>query len=152
MHGSCKFNKSYQIHENKMSWVQHRSKPLMTTTDTNVVTECTVLAIVLLTALYCIVFDEMKCVAFGLYCKRNKIWEWSKCVRKAGHKKWIKKKSFWPLWHAWDFNAWCSCDRSFLYLFHSNPSSHDSQGVDRLLQHSIVLRDQIHSDRTFLRS
>ena len=38
-----KFNKSYQIYENKTSWVQHRSKPLMatTTTDTNVVTECT---------------------------------------------------------------------------------------------------------------
>ena len=25
MNGSCKFNKSYQIHKNKMSWVQHRS-------------------------------------------------------------------------------------------------------------------------------
>ena len=53
----------------KMSWVQHRSKPLMTTTitDTNVVTECTPYAIVLLTALYCIVFDEIKCAAFGLH-------------------------------------------------------------------------------------
>ena len=37
-----KFNKSYQIHKNKTSWVQHRSKPLMTTTtDTNVVIMCT---------------------------------------------------------------------------------------------------------------
>ena len=60
MHGSCKFNKSYQIHENKMSWVQHRSKPLMTTTtDTNVVTECPTLAIVLLIALYCIVSNKI---------------------------------------------------------------------------------------------
>jgi hypothetical protein len=43
MYGSCKFNKSYQIHKNEKSWVQHRSKSLMTTTtmDTNVVTECT---------------------------------------------------------------------------------------------------------------
>ena len=75
MHGSCKFNKSYQIHENKMSWVQHRSKPLVTTTttDTNVVTECTLLAIVLLIALYCIVSDEIKCAAFELSCKRSKI-------------------------------------------------------------------------------
>jgi hypothetical protein len=71
MHGSCKFNKSYQIHENKMSWVQHRSKPLMTTTttDTNVLTECTPLAIVLLTALYCIMFDEIKCAASGLFLR-----------------------------------------------------------------------------------
>ena len=74
MHGSCKFNKSYQIHKNKMSWVQHRLKPLMsTTTDTNVVTECTPLAIVLLTALYYIVFDEIKCVASGLSCECSKI-------------------------------------------------------------------------------
>ena len=67
MHGSCKFNKSYQIHENKMSWVQHRSKPLMTTTtDTNVVTECTPLAIVLLTTMYYILSDVIKCAASGL--------------------------------------------------------------------------------------
>ena len=74
MHGSCKFNKSHQIHKNKMSWGQHRSKPLMTTTtDTNVVTKCTPLAIVLLIALYCIVSDEIKCVAFRLSCKHSKI-------------------------------------------------------------------------------
>ena len=65
MHGSCKFNKSYQIHENKTSWVQHRSKPLLTTTttDTNVVTKCTPYAIVLLIGLYYIVSNEMKCAA-----------------------------------------------------------------------------------------
>ena len=69
MHGSCKFNKFYQIRENKMCWVQHRSKPLMTTTtDTNVVTECTLLAIVLLIALYYIVSDEIKCAGSGLSC------------------------------------------------------------------------------------
>ena len=74
MHGSYKFNKSYQIHENKTSWVQHRSKPLMTTTtDTNVVTECTPLAIVLLTALYCIVFDKIKYAASRLSCECSKI-------------------------------------------------------------------------------
>ena len=74
MQGSCKFNKSYQIHKNKTSWVQYRSKLLMTTTtDTNVVTECTPLAIVLLTALYYIVFDEIKCVASGLSCECSKI-------------------------------------------------------------------------------
>ena len=75
MHGSCKFNKSYQIHENKTSWVQHRLEALMTTTttDTNVVTECTPLAIVLLTALYYIVFNEIKCAASGLSCECNKI-------------------------------------------------------------------------------
>jgi len=74
MHGSCKFNKSYQIHENKTSWVQHRSKPLMTTTTkTNVVTKCTPLAIVLLIALYCIVSDEIKCAASVLSCECSKI-------------------------------------------------------------------------------
>ena len=77
MHGSCKFNKSYQIHENKTSRVQHRSKPLMTTTttttDTNVVTKCTPLAIVLLTALYGIVSDEIKCAASRLSCECSKI-------------------------------------------------------------------------------
>ena len=53
---------------------EHRSKPLMTTTtDTNVVTQCTPLAIVLLTALYCIVSDEIKCVASGLSCACSKI-------------------------------------------------------------------------------
>ena len=75
MHGSCKFNKSYQIHKNKMSWVQHRSKPLMTTTttDTNVMTECTPLAIVLFIDWYCIVSDEIKCAAFELSCECSKI-------------------------------------------------------------------------------
>ena len=75
MHGSCKFNKSYQIHENKTTWVQHRSQPLKTTTttDTIVVTECTPLAIVLLTALYYVVSDEIKCAASGLSCEFNKI-------------------------------------------------------------------------------
>ena len=74
MHGSCKFNKSYQIHKNKTSWVQHRSKPLMTTTtDRNVVTECTPLPIVLLIALYYIVSDEIKCAAFELSCECSKI-------------------------------------------------------------------------------
>ena len=74
MHGSCKFNKSYQIHKNKMSWVQHKSKPLMTTIiDTNVVTECTPLAIVLLTTLYCIVSDKIKCVASRLSCECSKM-------------------------------------------------------------------------------
>ena len=72
MHGSCKFNKSYQIHKNKTSWVQHRSKPLMT--DTNIVTECTPLAIVLLIALYYIVSDEIKCAPSGLSCECSKIW------------------------------------------------------------------------------
>ena len=154
MHGSCKFNKSYEIHENKTSSVQHRSKPLMTTTttDTNVVIECNPLAIALLIALYCIVSDEIKCATFGLSCKCSKIWEWSECGRKARHKKWIEKKSFWPPWHAWDLNAWCGCDRSFLYLFDSNPSSHGSRGVDWLLRHSTILRDQIRSGWTFLRS
>jgi hypothetical protein len=69
MHGSCKFNKSYQIHKNKTSWVQHRSMPLMTTTtttDTNVVTKCTSSTVVLLIALYCIVSDKIKCATFGL--------------------------------------------------------------------------------------
>ena len=75
MHGSCKFNKSYQIHKNKTSWVQHRSKPLVTTTTTyaNVVTECTSLAIVLLTALYYIVSDEIKLATSGLSCECSKI-------------------------------------------------------------------------------
>ena len=74
MHGSCKFNKSYQIHKNKMSWVQHRSKPLMTTTtNTNIVTECTLLVIVLFIALYCIVFDEIKCAIFRISCECSKI-------------------------------------------------------------------------------
>ena len=74
MHGSFKFNKSYQIHKNKTSWVQHRSKPLMTTTtDTNVVTECTPLAIVLLTALYYIVSNKIKCAASGLSYECSKI-------------------------------------------------------------------------------
>jgi hypothetical protein len=44
-----------------------------TTTDTNVVTECTPYAIVLLIALYYIVSDEIKCAAFRLSCKRSKI-------------------------------------------------------------------------------
>ena len=35
LHGSFKFNKSYQIRANKMTWVQHRSKPLLTTTTTD---------------------------------------------------------------------------------------------------------------------
>jgi hypothetical protein len=115
MHGSCKFNKCYQIHENKVSWVQHKSKSLMTTTtiNTNVVTECTPFAIVLLTVLYCIVSDEIKCAVVRLSCEHNKIWEWRECIRKAGHKKWFEKRSF---WHAWDLNSWCGCDRSFLYL------------------------------------
>jgi hypothetical protein len=67
MHGSCKLNKSYQIHENKMSWVQHRSKPLMTTTTTTNNTN------VLLIALNCIVSDEIKCAIFGLSCECSKI-------------------------------------------------------------------------------
>ena len=79
--------------------------------------------------------DEINCAIFRLSCKRSKIWEWSECVRKAGHKKWFKKRSF---WHAWDLNAWCGCDRSFLYLFHSNPSSHSSRGADWLLWHFIM--------------
>ena len=74
MHGSCELNKSYQIHKNKTSWVQHRSKPLMTsTTDTNVATECTPLAIVLLIALYYIVSNEIKCAASRLSCECSKI-------------------------------------------------------------------------------
>ena len=44
-----------------------------TTTDTNVVTECTPYAIVLLIALYCIVSDEIKCVVFILSCECSKI-------------------------------------------------------------------------------
>ena len=64
---------------------------------------------------------------FGLSYERSKIWEWSECIRKARHKKWFKKRSF---CHAWDLNAWCGCDRSFLYLFDSNPRSHNSRGVD----------------------
>ena len=75
MHSSCMFNKSYQIHENKTSWVQHRSKPLMTTTTkTNVVTKCTPLAIVLLIGMYCIVSDEIKCATSVLSCECSKIW------------------------------------------------------------------------------
>ena len=52
-----------------------KGKPLMTTTttDTNVLTEFTPYAIVLLIALYYIVSDEIKCAAFGLSCKRSKI-------------------------------------------------------------------------------
>ena len=75
MHGSYKFNNSDQIHKKKTSWLQLRSKPLMTTTttDTNVVTECTPLEIVLLIALYCIVSDEIKCAASGLSCECSKI-------------------------------------------------------------------------------
>ena len=54
--------------------IDGRGKPLMTTTtDANVVTECTPYAIVLLIALYYIVSDEIKCVVFGLSCKRSKI-------------------------------------------------------------------------------
>jgi len=64
--------------------------------------------------------------------------EWSECGRKARHKKWIEKKSFWSPWHAWHLNAWCGCDRSSLYLFHYNPSSHSSRGADWLLQHFIL--------------
>ena len=67
--------KDWSSHENKTSWVQHRSKPLMTTTTkTNVVTKCTPLAIVLLIALYCIASDEIKCAAFELSCECNKLW------------------------------------------------------------------------------
>ena len=57
--------------------IDGRGEPLMTTTtiDTNVVIECTPYAIVLLIALYYIVSDEIKCAAFGLSCKRNKICE-----------------------------------------------------------------------------
>ena len=75
MHGSFKFNKFYQIHENKTSWVQHRPKTLKTTTttDTNVVTKCTLLAIVFLIALYCIVSDEIKCATCRLCCECSKI-------------------------------------------------------------------------------
>jgi hypothetical protein len=47
----------------------------------------------------------------------------------------IEKRSFWPPWHAWDLNAWCSCDGSFLYLFETNLSSHNSRGVDWLIRH-----------------
>jgi hypothetical protein len=46
-----------------------------TTTNTNVVTECTLYAIVLLIALYCLVSDEIKCAPFGLSCKCSKIYE-----------------------------------------------------------------------------
>ena len=44
-----------------------------TTTNTNLVTECTPLAIVLLIALYYIVFDEIKCAISRLSCKCSKI-------------------------------------------------------------------------------
>jgi hypothetical protein len=40
-HSCCKFNKFYQIHAKKMSWVHHRSKPLMTTDTTNKCTQIT---------------------------------------------------------------------------------------------------------------
>jgi hypothetical protein len=54
--------------------IDGRRKPLMTTTtDTNVVTECTLYAIVFLIALYYIVFDEIKYATFELSCKRSKI-------------------------------------------------------------------------------
>jgi hypothetical protein len=47
--------------------IDGRGKPLMTTTtDTNVVTECTPYAIFLLISLYCIVFDKIKCATFRL--------------------------------------------------------------------------------------
>jgi hypothetical protein len=46
---------------------------MTTTTDTNVVTECTKYVIVLLIALCYIVSDEIKCAAFGLSCKCSKI-------------------------------------------------------------------------------
>ena len=75
--------------------------------------------------LYSVRWDEM--CRIRLFYKRSKILEWSECGRKARHKKWIEKKSF---WHAWDLNARCSCDRYFLYLFDSNPSSHNSRGAD----------------------
>ena len=44
-----------------------------TTTDTNVVIECMPYTIVLLIALCYIVFDKIKCAAFGLSCKCSKI-------------------------------------------------------------------------------
>ena len=55
--------------------IDGRGKPLMTTTttDTNVVTECTPYAIVLLIALYYIVSDEIKCAVFRLSCEPSKI-------------------------------------------------------------------------------
>jgi hypothetical protein len=56
-------------------------------------------------------------------------------ARKLDTRSESRKKSFWPPWHAWHLNGWCSCDRSFLYLFHFNPSSHSSRGIDWLLRH-----------------
>ena len=50
-------------------------------------------AIVLLIALYYILSNKIKCATFGLSCECSKIWEWSECSRKAGHKKWIKKRA-----------------------------------------------------------
>jgi hypothetical protein len=47
-----------------------------------------------------------------------------------------REKSF---WHAWDLNAWCSCDMSFLYLFDSNPSSHSNRGADWRVKSEICL-------------
>ena len=46
---------------------------MTTTTDTNVVTECTLYAIVLLIALYYIVSDEIKCAASRLSYECSKI-------------------------------------------------------------------------------
>ena len=51
----------------------------------------------------------------------------------------MEKRSFWPPWHAWDLNAWCGCDRSFLYFFYSNPSSHNSRGANWQLWHSKLM-------------
>ena len=41
--------------------------------------------------LYCVQQDEM--CRIGHSCERSKILEWSECSRKAGHKKWIKKRA-----------------------------------------------------------
>jgi hypothetical protein len=71
----------------------------------------------LLIALKYIVSNKIKCVVFRLSCMCSKIWESSECIKKARHKKWFEKRSF---WHAWHLNAWCGYDRSFLYLFDSN--------------------------------
>ena len=71
--------------------------------------------------LYSVRWDEM--CRIGLSYKHSKILEWSECGRKARHKKWIEKKSF---WHAWDMllvGLFNPCLDASLGL---NPHTHES--------------------------
>ena len=66
----------------------------MTTTNTNVVTECTPYAIFLLIDLYYIVSDKIKCAAFGLYCKLSKYENEANAAGKLDTRSESRKRAF----------------------------------------------------------